>query len=454
MTVTDPDKARSKNRFGAFPVGFFLVAIIGICLAIVAAAVSGCRTLSDIRERYLTSLAHETFRSVFIQIRRHSRPAPGAGLFRRGRRGQFHDPDFWQAVLDEIYPEYDGQVVFLAVVDTAGGVVADAGEPPEQYARHAPGIHRLGDRSIFIFETDFRPPPGGPPRRHDRDDIGGWRFRVGLKTEPADFIVRLGYTYAALSAVAIVTLIVLTSVFLRTLRRFIALQEHEKSQRHLTALGKMGATLAHEIRNPLGAIKGLTQVVQEDLPPDHSAHASLTTVVRETQRLEQLVTDLLEYAKPGNVTTVKINVNDMAAEVAALVAYRATEVGVTVRVGRNDADPVIVSDERGLRQVLLNVVINAVEMSAAGDAVTVSNRIDMADNACVIEVTDAGQGLGDRNPEEFFEPFVTTRMKGAGLGLSIARKIVDGLGGTISLANNVKRGARCVITVPANRSSS
>lgn len=110
----------------------------------------------------------------------------------------------------------------------------------------------------------------------------------------------------------------------------------------------------------------------------------------------------------------------------------------------------ILFDENGLRQVLLNIIINAIEVTPNGKNVNVNTTVHEKTKEVVIEVTDEEEGIGDRNPEELFEPFMTTKLKGTGLGLSISRQILERLDGTIRLRNKPDGvGAKCVINLPS-----
>jgi two-component system sensor histidine kinase HydH len=210
----------------------------------------------------------------------------------------------------------------------------------------------------------------------------------------------------------------------------------------------MSAALAHEIRNPLGAIKGLTQLVQEELPRDHSGQSMMSTVVAETERLERLVTELLDFARPRSPEITDVDYTAILAEVKMMLEPRLTETGKSVEIIGSGGPIRIRSDANGLRQVLLNVVLNALEVTPEGKSVVIRARLQDNPQALVTDVEDAGPGIGVKDPEELFEPFFTTRTKGTGLGLSISRQIVESLGGTIMLSNAPSGGARCTIRIP------
>ncbi len=104
-----------------------------------------------------------------------------------------------------------------------------------------------------------------------------------------------------------------------------------------------------------------------------------------------------------------------------------------------------------MRQVLLNVLLNALDFTPQGGRVSIAVRAESSPKMVVVEVDDSGPGIGGRDPEELFEPFVTTKVQGTGLGLAVSKQIVEGLGGTIKLANLPAGGARCTISLPNGR---
>jgi signal transduction histidine kinase len=106
------------------------------------------------------------------------------------------------------------------------------------------------------------------------------------------------------------------------------------------------------------------------------------------------------------------------------------------------------SDPAGLRQVLLNVLMNAIDATPADGAVVLTARRDVSRQSLVIQVDDSGKGLGERSPEELFEPFVSSKVRGTGLGLAISKRIVENLGGSLRLENLPQGGARCSILIP------
>jgi two-component system sensor histidine kinase HydH len=207
----------------------------------------------------------------------------------------------------------------------------------------------------------------------------------------------------------------------------------------------MAASLAHEIRNPLGAMKGLTQLAQEDLPPDHRTQDLMKTVVTEAERLEKLVSDLLSFARPRKPQISDFDLGQLVFEVREMLRLQAEERRISLMVEPSAGSLPIRSDPDGLRQVLLNILLNALHASPEEGRVTLAARRDGVSGQVLIEVSDNGPGLQGTEPEELFQPFTTTKAQGTGLGLAISRRIVTSLGGTISLTDREGGGARCTI---------
>ena len=232
------------------------------------------------------------------------------------------------------------------------------------------------------------------------------------------------------------------------LTRFLELKVREGAEAQLKSLGVMAASLAHEIRNPLGAIKGLTQLAQEDLVPEHPAQPQLRTVVNEAERLERLVTDLLDFARSKEPQISDFDLAELLANINSMLVSKLESSKVNLRLS-TDASPMYIrSDPAGLRQILLNVLMNAIDATPEGGTVQLTAGRDASQKTVIIQVDDSGKGLGQANPKELFQPFVTTKARGTGLGLAVSRQIIENLGGTLTLENLSQGGARCSITLP------
>jgi two-component system, NtrC family, sensor histidine kinase HydH len=339
-------------------------------------------------------------------------------------------------------------VRYIALVDAAGVVVGDAGRPPPdldelgRWARSAtPGQpERIGGRARVVYRRD----------REDRRRTADER-RASRPPRPArvmEFDPRvanqLGTTarwLLAIGALAALTLTALAAVLVRwSLRRERAVREVEQARR-LATLGQMSAVLAHEIRNPLASLKGNAQLLAMALPDGDKARAKADRVVAEATRLETLSNDLLEFAKDGELRIRDADPVALAREAADAVAPDRIdlEVGDAPRSWPLDADKV--------RRVLINLLDNAAEI----DDGRVELRIDRDGRHLAIAVRDRGPGIGEADLPQIFEPFFTRRTNGTGLGLAVARRLVELHGGAIAARNATGGGAEIRITLPRSR---
>ena len=419
-------------RAQKFPVRTFVAVVSAVCLGLLLSAAYSYLTLSRLRTQYMQNRAREIATAVDAQVR-----GPG-------RR---NNPVSWQQALDEGLSNYQGSVEFMALADRNGRVLASAGENLERSWGVTETFLSLEGRRIFVSEYPLASPRQTPTGVYLSS--AGWRLRLGLHASAADFIRAQAVIQVLVTGIAILTLALLAYYLLRTLASFVELRAREESEHHLRVLGGMAAALAHEIRNPLGAMKGLTQLAQEDLPPDHRTQELMNTVVSEAERLEKLVSDLLSFSRPRKPEVSEFELGALVREVRDMLLSQAGEKKVTVTVEPGAAPQVVRSDPSGLRQVLLNVVLNAVEAAPPGSEVLVRVRPDASARSVTVEVDDTGPGLQGRDPEELFQPFITSKTQGTGLGLAISRRIIESLEGTISLSDLPGAGARCVIRLPS-----
>jgi two-component system sensor histidine kinase PilS (NtrC family) len=230
-----------------------------------------------------------------------------------------------------------------------------------------------------------------------------------------------------------------------------------ESQR-LAELGKLAASLAHEIRNPLTSISGSVELVRDNPAMDAADQRLLSIVLRETERLNNLVATMLRVVRPSAPTPTPVDLVAMCAEIAAVAQVEAEELGVSIEleVPTRDANtPVVVqADGDQLRQVLWNLLRNALQASAAGQTVVLGVEDD--DASARLTVRDRGAGLDEGAQAHLFEVFYSGRSHGIGLGLALVRQIVTDHGGTISAANvdDAEGGAMFCVTLPKRRRGS
>ena len=216
-------------------------------------------------------------------------------------------------------------------------------------------------------------------------------------------------------------------LFAENLRLERELAERER----LAALGRMAATVAHEIKNPLSAIKSIAQVMREDESLRHEYERDLGLIVGETDRLSQSVTQLLSFARKESPTVQPLSVDELVRSVADLFRANAREQGIAL-----DCEVSVQAELGGrsvaaLRDALSNLVLNALQATPQGGKVEMSAVAVNGD--LVISVQDSGSGVPADLRERIWEPFFTTRQRGTGLGLAIVRKRVQEIGGSASL---------------------
>jgi signal transduction histidine kinase len=214
----------------------------------------------------------------------------------------------------------------------------------------------------------------------------------------------------------------------------------------LSALGELSAGLAHEIRNPLGSIEGAVQILGRPQLPEETRREFTDLASHEVVRLKGLLTNFLEFARPQPPRIIASEIGLLLESVAKLSSQTATMAKVAIRVENVEPLPPISVDPEQIKQVLLNLVINAVQATPEGGQITL--RADLEGNWVRVEVEDEGIGIPPGDMERVFDPFFTTRSCGTGLGLSIAYQIVSQHGGQIAARTNPQRGMTFSVTMP------
>jgi two-component system sensor histidine kinase HydH len=237
-----------------------------------------------------------------------------------------------------------------------------------------------------------------------------------------------------------------------TNRRLEQAQAEARRSERLAALGQLSAGLAHEIRNPLGVIKGSAEMLSQKLHSSDELSRELAGYIStEVNRLSALVTEFLDFARPLHAQLQPVDVTAVLERTLEIVDHRWK--GKPVRVEREYAEalPLVPLDESLCEQAFLNLVQNAYEaMEETGGTLRMEARLNWAKGREGVQIVlaDTGPGIPDRLREEIFNPFVTTKKTGVGLGLSIVSKIVDGHHGSIHVENGPEGGARFTLFFP------
>ena len=227
--------------------------------------------------------------------------------------------------------------------------------------------------------------------------------------------------------------------------------EQVKRADRLSAVGQLAASLAHEIRNPLGSIEGATNIIRSPATSEEIREGSLTIIQKECQRLNRLLTNLLDFARPRQPEFRSVDVPRLIDSIFALVGPNAQLQRVMLKKTIVHAPALLESDPEQLKQVLLNLVINAIQAMPGGGKIEIT--VDQHDGGVVISVKDQGAGIDPEHLDRIFDPFFTTKEAGTGLGLSVAHQVITQHGGLIKAERNPDRGMTFSISLPVHARS-
>jgi two-component system sensor histidine kinase HydH len=429
------------------PIRSLLVTVILLSLGLVV--------VTTVNYRTAVRVADETLQNQGVSI--------GLELAAEARARDAWEGPALQALVAE---QHHRDVAFLTIVDRSGLVLAhtnprlvgtrleDAAFVRVRETGQLTGeMVALGTgEEVYALTMPFHVPAGGPATA---SGTGQPRFRIlrlALHTAPARQIVHHALIQVALAGVMVLVLVSLSVWQIRTLRRYLHLEQEAVRQERLAALGGMAAVLAHEIRNPLGAIKGLAQFLGEKQAAVPSQVEMTQTIAQEATRLERLVNDLLTYARPRPPDRQPTDVSLLLSEVLRLVKPAAEAAGVVCRLdGSVNALP-IAGDPEQLKQLFGNLALNALQAMPKGGRLTVAVRAMDGKGgprrAVEVAVEDTGSGIPEADVPRVFEPFYTTRTKGTGLGLAICKQIAEAHGGGIRVARTGPDGTTILVTLP------
>ncbi len=211
-------------------------------------------------------------------------------------------------------------------------------------------------------------------------------------------------------------------------------------------MGKAVSGLAHDLKTPLIAIGGISRLVQRSLGECHPCREKLDLIIKETQRLEEMVKEMLDFSKPLELHRSKEDISEVVNQCADLISDLAQRRKVKVENQCPQDLPSVSLDVSRIKQALINLLINAIDASPEGETVTVFSYLNR--KRLVIEVTDNGPGIDIDKKEEIFFPFFTTKRDGTGLGLPIAKKIVEAHRGFLEVLGNREKGVTFRMIIP------
>ncbi|HSE85118.1 MAG TPA: ATP-binding protein [Candidatus Binatia bacterium] len=244
----------------------------------------------------------------------------------------------------------------------------------------------------------------------------------------------------------------------RLMQRERELKESQNTLRRadrLSSLGLLTAGLAHEIRNPLVAIRTFTQLLPERYEDAEFREGFQGLALKEVDRICGLINDLLSFARPSRPNVAEENMNDVVDGIARILETEAKEKGVEIIRGFASNLPRVWIDREQLKQVFMNIILNAIQAMKAGGSIFISTRIasrnDDSDQFVQVEIRDTGVGIPPENLERIFDPFFTSKDEGSGLGLSISHQIIQEHGGYFTVESKVGVGTTFFINLPIGK---
>ena len=274
----------------------------------------------------------------------------------------------------------------------------------------------------------------------------GPRFEADCLT-PEGLRLRLGFSLSPLFSEAGET--TGTVITFQDLTHIRALEETARRQDRLAAIGRMAASIAHEIRNPLAAMRGSIQMLRADMDEESSQTELMEIILRESDRLNRIISDFLNYARPRSIIQSQVDVGELLKQTFTLLRNSAELNENHTIVEEVPAAPVLTSaDSEQLQQVFWNLSRNALQAMPSGGKLTTGLQIT-THNRVRITFSDSGNGMTPEQVEHLFEPFSSTT-GGTGLGLSIVYQIIRDHGGTINVRSREGQGTTITIELPGD----
>ncbi len=272
-------------------------------------------------------------------------------------------------------------------------------------------------------------------------------LRVSLHPYPAEAILRKADLQLASIGLSLVALWLLTFFLFRAWRKNYRLEAKLHEQERMAALGEMAAVLAHEIRNPLSSIKGFAQIhLEQRLDPD--LERDLSIIVEESRRLERLTTNLLTYARPVELNEERFDMEGFCQEIERTLVLLTGQTRFHISCEKSQ----LYLDREKLKQVTSNLIQNALEAVSDIKGGEVWVRARSSEGQLILTVEDNGPGIPPEMRDQVFEPFVTSKAKGVGLGLAIVHRLVEAMRGKITFRGRRGGGVLVEVILPLPQS--
>lgn len=301
----------------------------------------------------------------------------------------------------------------------------------------SPSYITLGTgESVFVLDT--------PLVVQDRKGV----LRIALHPYPSQMIVERARLLFLSVSVMLVAFWIIAILFIRAFKQRIKLESVMAQNERLAMLGRMASVLAHEIRNPLGVIKGFAQYLKEQSGNvNEKTGKGIDVIIDESKRLELLTDDLLVYARMDELRTNEFDLPSLVRETVTSLPEGQMKAHLSFDMPER---LIIASDKEKIRQVIYNLVQNSIDAVEDSGKISVSVKRDR--DSIIISISDNGRGIAPDELGKIFSPFYTTKAKGTGLGLAIVDKLVKVLGGTVKVESNPSKYTTIIIELPFSKS--
>jgi len=270
---------------------------------------------------------------------------------------------------------------------------------------------------------------------------------VEAEAEFFDALTRLKQGALTTAVIVLIVLAVIGVALARLLRDIIRTRAVLAEQEKLASMGRMTAGIAHEIRNPLGIIRGAGELIAMRLGQAGLDASSADFITGEVDRLDRILTRYLAFGRGGGLNPEPLNLEALVRRTVGNMASELASTPVTVSVLGEPRD--VRADDPALQQVLLNLLLNARDAALEAEDPSLELELEYGPQGVALSVRDHGAGLGGRDPERQFIPFETSKEKGSGLGLAVVRQVVEDHGGAASLGERSDGpGAVAIVTLP------
>ena len=227
------------------------------------------------------------------------------------------------------------------------------------------------------------------------------------------------------------------------------LKERLNRAERLSSLGEMAAGISHEIRNPLGIIRSSADLLKKKVTKIDPTNTLPDIIVEEANRLNNIITDFINFAKPRNPNIVPCRIEEVIDKNITFLAMQMEENGYTIKQNYENLLPEIQADATMLYQSFLNILINAMQAMPDGGTIEISIRANH--KVVVIDFEDEGQGIADEVIDKIWDPFFTTKEMGTGLGLGVVKNLIESHGGSIQITNRPRGGACVTVELPVEQ---